>query len=208
MLAYSNAGLCFRAGGTIGWEKNDNISVTMAATSIVRYSELNVTDSDKVTTEDTQGDPGYGMARLSEVFETSARRWELIIYPSMFAFVVLAAYGFFLIYRLAGDMHYMAISVDTHMSVLSSNMQSVSENMGQMTTNIRSMTVSMSNMEGKLDTLEPILASMNSMDTSISSITASTRSMTAATHNMQSDMSRLNRHVGRPMSFMNAFMPW
>ena len=167
-----------------------------------------MSDLDTEKPADNPGEPDYGMARLSEVFETSARRWELIIYPSMFAFVVLAAYGFFLIYRLAGDMHYMAISVDTHMSVLSSNMQSMSENMGQMTTNIRSMTVSMDHMENKLDTLEPILASMNSMDESMSSMTNSTRSMTVATHNMQYDMSRLNQNVGRPMSFMNAFMPW
>ena len=165
------------------------------------------TDKEKaVDTSKADADPG--MARLSEVFETSARRWELIIYPSMFAFVVLAAYGFFLIYRLAGDMHYMAISVDTHMSVLSSNMQSMSENMGQMTTNIRSMTVSIDNMESKLDTLEPILASMNSMDDSMRHITQSTNSMSLATYNMQHDMSGLNRNLGRPMSFMNAFMPW
>jgi len=149
-----------------------------------------------------------GMARLSEVFETSARRWELIIYPSMFAFVVLAAYGFFLIYRLAGDMHYMVISVDTHMSVLSSNMQSMSENMGQMTTNIRTMTVSLDSMEHKMGTLQPILASMESMDESMKSMKASTKVMTVATRNMQYDMSRLNENVGRPMSFMNSFMPW
>lgn len=165
-----------------------------------------MSDLDRQNTAGEQDD--YGMARLSEAFETSARRWELIIYPSMFAFVVLAAYGFFLIYRLAGDMHYMAISVDTHMSVLSSNMQSVSENMGQMTTNIRSMTVSMSNMENKLDTLQPMLASMSSIDESMRSMTDATRSMTVSTHNMQVDMSHLNQNVGRPMSFMNAFMPW
>ena len=149
-----------------------------------------------------------GITRLSEVFETSARRWELIIYPSMFAFVVLAAYGFFLIYRLAGDMHYMVISVDTHMSVLSSNMQSMSENMGQMTTNIRTMTVSLDSMEHKMGTLQPILASMESMDESMKSMNASTKVLTVATRNMQYDMSRLNENVGRPMSFMNTFMPW
>ncbi len=188
--------------------KKSVISANIVSNSIFRYSELDVSDLDTEKSADKPSEPDYGMARLSEVFETSARRWELIIYPSMFAFVVLAAYGFFLIYRLAGDMHYMAISVDTHMSVLSSNMQSMSENMGQMTTNIRSMTVSMDHMENKLDTLKPILASMNSMDESMSSMTNSTRSMTVATHNMQYDMSRLNQNVGRPMSFMNAFMPW
>lgn len=156
--------------------------------------------------EEKEIDPG--MTRLSEVFESSARRWELIIYPSMFAFVVLAAYGFFLIYRLAGDMHYMAISVDSHMSVMSDNMQNVAENMGQLTTNIRTMTVSMDSMEQKMESLEPMLTSMTSMDESMKLMTAHTRSMTVSTRNMQVDMSRMNHSIGRPMSVMNAFMPW
>lgn len=156
--------------------------------------------------DETEGRDGF--ERLSKVFETSARRWELIIYPSMFAFVVLAAYGFFLIYRLAGDIHYMAISMDSHMSVLSNNMQNMSENMGQMTTNIRTMTVSLDSMEHKMATLEPILASMESMDQSMKMMNASTKDMTVTTRNMQYDMYRLNRNIGRPMSFMNTFMPW
>ncbi len=71
----------------------------------------------------------YSMDRLSEAFETSARRWELIVYPSLFAFIILAAYGFFLVYSLAKDVHYLAVSVDSNMTVLASNMQSVSDNM-------------------------------------------------------------------------------
>ena len=34
---------------------------------------------------------------FSRTFEASARRWELVVYPSLLAFIVLAAYGFFLI---------------------------------------------------------------------------------------------------------------
>ncbi len=148
------------------------------------------------------------ITRLSEVVETSARRWELIIYPSLFAFVVLAAYGFFLVYRLAGDMHHMVNSVDIHMSAMSSDIQSISRDMGNMTTNIRAMTVSMDSMEHKVGALQPILASMESMEKSMEAMSNSTQTMTVATRNMQVDMSRLNNNVGRPMSFMNAFMPW
>ncbi len=149
-----------------------------------------------------------GIDRLSDAFESSARRWELIIYPSMFAFVVLAAYGFFLIYRLAGDVHYLAISVDSHMSALSSNMQNMSENMGRITTNIRTMTVSLDSIEQRVSTLKPILASMESMDRSIQMMNLSTQDMSLTTRGMQYDMSRLNRRIGPPMSFMNTFLPW
>jgi len=149
-----------------------------------------------------------GMDRFSEVFANSARRWELIVYPSLFAFIILASYGFFLIYNLSKDVHYLAISVDTNMSVLSESMQNVSENMGQLTANVRTMTVSLDSIDNKVGTLGPILTNMSSMDESMKSMTVSTSSMTNSTSKMQQDMSKLNSTYGRPMSIMNTFMPW
>lgn len=142
-----------------------------------------------------------GMDRLSAAFETSARRWELIVYPSLFAFVILAAYGFYLVFSLARDVHYLALSVDSNMTVLASNMQAVSDNMNQLTSNVRTMAVSVESINGKMSTLEPMLANIDSMDKAM-------RSMTYATHNIGTDMALMNHHIVRPMSFFNTFMPW
>jgi len=139
--------------------------------------------------------------RLAQVFESSARRWELIVYPSLFAFIILAAYGFYLIFNLAKDVHYLAISVDTNMTVLASNMQSVSDNMGQLSANVRTMAVSVESMNQKVDTLEPMLANISSMERSMGS-------MTAATHNIGRDFNNMNHNISRPMSFFNNFLPW
>lgn len=139
--------------------------------------------------------------RLAQVFESSARRWELIVYPSLFAFIILAAYGFYLIFNLAKDVHYLAISVDTNMTVLASNMQSVSDNMGQLSANVRTMAVSVESMNQKVGTLEPMLTNITSMEKSLNS-------MTYATHHIGRDFSYLNHSVSRPMSRMNSFMPW
>ncbi len=143
----------------------------------------------------------YSMDRLSTAFENSARRWELIVYPSLFAFIILAAYGFYLIFSLAKDVHYLAISVDSNMTVLSSNMQSVAENMGQLSGNIRTMTGNVESIAQQVAYLEPIKTNMDSMDRSI-------RTMSVTTKSMQSDMALMNYNVSRPMSFMNTFMPW
>ncbi len=147
----------------------------------------------------------YAIDRLSQAFETSARRWELIVYPSLFAFIILAAYGFYLVFSLAKDVHYLAISVDSNMTVLASNMQSMSDNMGQLTANIRTMTVSVESISRDVSTLEPMLTSIGKMDESM-------QSMTYATHHIRNDMSVMNRNIGhgiaRPMSFFNTFMPW
>lgn len=142
-----------------------------------------------------------GMHRLSEAFETSARRWELIVYPSLFAFVILAAYGFYLIYSLARDVHFLAISVDSNMTVMSSNMQSMADNVNHMNANIRSMSSNMAEINQKVGTLEPMLTNIDSMDRSM-------QAMTLSTNYMSNDMNRLNRNIGRPMSVMNTFMPW
>lgn len=145
--------------------------------------------------------------RLSAAFESSARRWELIIYPSLFAFIILAAYGFYLVFSLAKDVKYLAISVDTNMTALVSNMQSMSKNMGQLTDNVRTMTVSLDSINHKVGTLEPMLANMSSMDDAIQTMTVATQSMTVATHNIQRDMTHMNHNIARPVHFMSRFMP-
>lgn len=142
----------------------------------------------------------YSMDRLSEAFETSARRWELIVYPSLFAFILLAAYGFFLVYSLAKDVHYLAVSVDSNLNRLTSNMQSVSDNMAQMTANIRTMSGHLSEINDKVSTLGPMLETIGSMERSI-------QHMTQSTYIMQRDFSHFNHNIARPMNFMNGMMP-
>jgi len=146
--------------------------------------------------------------RLSEAFETSARRWELIVYPSLFGFILLAGYGFFLIYSLTRDVHYLAISVDSNMTVMSSNFQSVADNMNSLTANIRTMTINMEDINQKVGTLEPMLTNIDSMDRSMDSMDRAIQSITFSTNNMRNDMASMNKNVSRPMSFMNTFMPW
>ncbi|MBK1653311.1 DUF948 domain-containing protein [Allochromatium vinosum] len=143
----------------------------------------------------------YAIDRLSQAFETSAKRWELIVYPSLFAFIILAAYGFYLVFSLAKDVHYLAISVDTNMTVMASNMQSMSDNVAQMSRNVRVMTASVESMAQDVDTLQPMLASIQEMDRSM-------RVMTQSTAAMGRDMAVMNQSISRPMQFMNGFMPW
>lgn len=143
----------------------------------------------------------YAIDRLSQAFESSAKRWELIVYPSLFAFIILAAYGFYLVFSLAKDVHYLAISVDSNMTVLASNMQSMSDNMAQMNANVRAMTVSVESISRDVGALDPMLANMESMDRSM-------RTMTFSTSVMRDDMAVMNRNISRPMHFMNRFMPW
>ena len=75
------------------------------------------------------------MDDLTKTFTASARRWEMIVYPSMFAFILLATYGFFLIYSLTQDVG----SIATEMKSINGTMQDVVVNMQAQTMGIQEM---------------------------------------------------------------------
>jgi len=130
---------------------------------------------------------GRSMETLSKAFRESARRWEMIVYPSLFAFIVLAAYGFYLIYSLTQDAHQMA----GNMQEISNNMQGISNNM--LVVSERMVVVS--------DTIESQSASMREMVVSM-------HNMNVSMNQMRQDMSVMNYNVSRPMNKINSFMPW
>ena len=123
---------------------------------------------------------GKSLETLSNAFMASARRWEMIVYPSLFAFILLAAYGFFLIYNLTYDVKKVA----NHMEHIAVNMDAVAHNMVVMTQTVDSQSASMKEM------------------------TLHMRNMSMSMGQMRYDLSIMNNSVSRPMSFMNSFMPW
>jgi len=152
------------------------------------------------------------LERFVHSFEKSARRWEIVVYPALFAFVVLAGYGFFLIYSLSSNMSKIAHSLDPSMGP---HMQSMSYNMSRMADKVSSMSDTMGSISYKLDTLEPMLSNLDTMEKSMShmnnsvvKLEKSVHGMMLSTGYMQQDMGALNQSVSRPMGFFNNFMPW
>lgn len=129
----------------------------------------------------------HHMERLATTFESSARRWEMIVYPSLFAFIVLASYGFFLIYSLTHDV------------------ASLARNVSVLTKSIDHMVVNMDSISGNMGTISSDLTRINnSMDT----MNDSTRSMAMSVDGMRHHVGAMNYNIGRPMSEMSSFMPW
>ena len=148
------------------------------------------------------------MERFFKTFERSAKRWEFVVYPALFAFIVLAGYGFFLIYSLTSDMHRISQKVDPRMgenlAAMSRNMNAMSGNLSIMTKEVASMAERVHHMADKMESLDniaPMLTQMEKLDQSI-------RSMAVNTHMMRHDMGSMSQNVSRPMSMMNTFMPW
>jgi len=153
--------------------------------------------------------PTDPLERLANTFDSSARRWEMVVYPSLFAFVLLAGYGFFLIYRLTHDIAILSQSV-THMAVI------VSDSMPRMTKDLGTMTSSIDNMTGNIDGMTTEIVSMSEqmdsltpMSKNIKSMTHNIGSMNRSVYGMQRDMHGMNRTVSSgPFGMMNDMMPF
>jgi len=129
----------------------------------------------------------HHMERLATTFESSARRWEMIVYPSVFAFIVLASYGFYLIYSLTHDVASLARNV----SVLTQSIDHMVVNMDSISTNMVS-----------------ISGNLNSINGSVDNMNDSTRSMAVSVDGIRHQVGSMNHNIGRPMSQMSSFMPW
>jgi hypothetical protein len=141
--------------------------------------------------------------KFARIFEASAKRWEIIVYPSLLAFIVLAAYGFYLIYSMTSDVHRVTEQMDTivhTMVVVSDNMVRVTNNMTSMTADMNTMTQEVVHMGRNFDTGITIASRMDQKF----------EVMVPIAHRMQIDadvMTQRMQNVTRPMNFMSNMFP-
>ncbi len=141
--------------------------------------------------------PPEAIERFLGNFERSTRRWEIVVYPAMFAFIVLAIYGFILIRSLTSDMHRIAASIDGQ---LNQNISAMNRNIDQMRGEMVTMRKQLQTMSGQmqsLDELAPMQQQMQQMNDHM-------QYMVVTTQRMQNDMAALSWNIARPMSWM----PW
>ncbi len=165
---------------------------------------------EKILQKSYVSDPAIDpLERLATTFHQSAKRWEMVVYPSLFAFVLLASYGFFLIYRLTHDISTlshsvtrMAVIVSEAMPKMSKDMDIMTGSMDNMTNNISGMSREVSAMSGQMETLTPL--SQN-----ISNMTGTMNEMNRSVYGMQRDMGGMNRTISSgPFGMMNDVMPF
>ncbi len=82
--------------------------------------------------------------------EEHTRRLQLIVYPSLIAFAVLASYGFYLIYSLTRDIHLMTDSIIKMTESVDRNMTVMSGDVGKMNYSMVRMTEAVTNMQRDL----------------------------------------------------------
>jgi hypothetical protein len=196
------------------------------------------TDRNEITTSDEQARPeaatpeqtmGAALDRFARSFESSARRWEFVVYPSLFAFAILASYGFFLIYSLTKDMSTLAQNVDPKMAA---NMDTMSQSIGDMSSDmaimrhqITKMVGHIEHMDGSITVLNGSILDMNRSIDLMESHTVDISEKLGTLEPILANMEIMNQSIGRmtlstgvmsydvnqmsrPMNFMNWATPW
>lgn len=163
---------------------------------------------------------------LSKSLTSGIRKWEKVMYPMMVGFIILAIYGFYLIYNVTHDMSKISKSVsemnftvsqmsasifqmvtitgvqmdriDTRMGEINQTMNSLNDGVSSMSKNISSLTTDISSMNGTLIRL----------NTTLDGMYESVYYMGQTTGQMNSNFSELNQNISKPLDSMNNVMPW
>jgi len=137
--------------------------------------------------------------------DSTTKRMQMLVYPAMVAFFILAAFGFYLIYSLTSDVKRMADTFVTMNGSIDGSMDSISDTMGHMSKQMDNLVDSTSSMSTSVGSMSENTVEMVN---SIGGLRSATYDMAASTNNMQRDMWSLNKNISTPLSFMNNFLPW
>ncbi|MCK5725711.1 MAG: hypothetical protein KAH22_02655 [Thiotrichaceae bacterium] len=145
------------------------------------------------------------LRELEEREQSSTRRLQMLLYPSLLAFIILAAYGFYLVQSLTSNVAKMSNSMTTISNSIEKDMEIISSNIIVMSENMTSLVGSTGSMAGQMGQL---VDSTVAMKNDVGSMSNSINNMTKSTRYMQQDMKSLNHNISTPLSMFNKFLPW
>jgi methyl-accepting chemotaxis protein len=159
--------------------------------------------------------PIEALEKLCTSFQRSARRWEVIVYPSIVAFIAMMAGAFFFIYTITSDMRDLALQMQPQVGYnlikVADSVSLLSKSLDQMSRDIELMRVKMETMSADVSSIAGQMAYMKNlevMNAQMAQMNATMFGMNAQADAMRWNMQSMNRSIGKPMSMFNSFMPW
>ena len=144
--------------------------------------------------------------RMLRQMERSSRRWEKMVFPAVIAFILLAGYGFFLVYSVTRDMSTIAQTIEVDFR---SDVTSIRDDISDMVQQVQVMQETILVMSDKMDPLRemgPMVAEIKQLDESVGKISGSVENMDNTVVSMNNSMSSLDDsmyYMGRDVDDMN-----
>jgi methyl-accepting chemotaxis protein len=150
------------------------------------------------------------LCALVTSLQQSNRRWQIVVFPAMFAFVLLAIYGFYLIYSLVEDVDRMADSVYLNMGFVADRMNQISLNLDALTGSVRDISVNLDDLTGtvtamnvtmltistRMETLPPMLVAIEDISERITSLDSTLVSLDGRVGTITGSMQSMNHQMG------------
>ncbi len=133
---------------------------------------------------------------------------RMLVYAGLGAFILLATYGFFLIYLLTSDARTMAqqtLTMAEQTLIMAEQTKSMSAHVTLMTAQISEIAGTMRNMGANMDSYQTNLTAMNQH---MAAIEASTGNIAMTVTLIQHSVRNLDASVGPAMGAMNRVMPF
>ncbi len=169
-------------------------------------------DNNKKSTQNTAN---VDFNELAKTMTKGIRRWEKVIYPMMIGFVILAIYGFYLIYNVTKDMHSitnnmmsMTRAVVTMTNTMNQKMNQIDHQMGAINIHMDKMTQHMAAIPKMTGNIKEMTQAIHGMNSSIGYMNQYVYSMVRSTSDMSSNLGELNDNISAPMKSMNNVVPW
>jgi len=137
--------------------------------------------------------------------DATTKRMQMVVYPAMVAFFILAAFGFYLIFSLTSDVRRMADTFVEMSGSIETNMDTIAGTMNHMSGTMDNLSSSTANMTSDIGKMTNTTSKMSD---SISGMKPAIYDMAASTNSMQRDFWSMNKNISTPLSFMNSFLPW
>lgn len=138
------------------------------------------------------------MSMAVTTISKAIHRWERAIMPMALAFILLASYGFYLIYNLTYDIGMMSNNMAQMTLSVGKNMDIVADELGHVRHNMDQITAEVTTMKQEIVQIGQTMYTMND----------SIGRMSEHTQRMGADLWDLNRNISGPMSTVNNWAPW
>lgn len=156
--------------------------------------------------------------------DVRGQRLQLIVYTALFAFIVLAAYGYYLIFNLTHDVHSlsndvtamtrsvnkMTLAVDKNMAIIGASMIKMRRDTARLSETISSTMPNMSrDLSSMNENTSVITKAVLEIDKKMHNMSQNMNTMSQGIVGLQRDMWSMNQTVSNPVeSAIDGFMPW
>lgn len=157
--------------------------------------------------------------KMAEAMTGGIKKWEKVLYPMMIAFIVLAIYGFILIYQLANDvkkisdnMLVMTRAVVTMTNTLNVNMGKVDAQMSAINLTMDRMRRTIENINKDTAVISDVMPSLHnqfaSMNATMTQLDQRVATIQTAADTMARSLWELDANISEPMNSLNSMMPF